>query len=245
MEYMFLILLVLVLAYVLYRNFDLFSKFKNNKVYIECYKKMLNKEDDALQSIDEYINNSKKEESKNKGRILRLYHLLDNNNDYIDSLNDIDIKPIFCKNDKFNKDQFKLNTDVFVWLYMLLAKARSLSKFDIINELYVKLASVPGIEEYVEYQLFKAIYNAVLEKEDGGVTFLTDMLEGKYTDYLYDKNMIGMFKRFAASTLAYCGEPVDDYYQEDIPKFAATTIGKTYLKDLGIYDKYVIQEETE
>ena len=243
MEYIFIVLLLLILAYIVYRNFGLFSKFRNNKEYINCYQKMLDRDADAYDSILTYIQESKKDEFKNKGRILQVYSLLDENKEYKDALNELDIKPIFCNKDKLDKNKFSLNTDVFVWLYMLLAKARSLSKFDIINELYVKLTSIPSIEEHVEYQLFKAIYNALLEKEDGGVKFLNDMLEGRFTDYVYDKTLIGMFKRFAASTLAYCGEPLEEYYQEDLPKFAASAVGRTYLKDLGIYDKYLPLEK--
>ena len=243
MEYLFLVLLLLLLVYVLYRNIGIFSKFRNNKDYIDCYTQMLNKDPNAYDNICKYIDNSKKESAKNKGRILQLYSLLDDNKDYLDCLNNLSIKEIFCRKDKFSKELFNQNTDVFVWLYMLLAKARSLSKIDIINELYVKLTSISEVEKHAEYQLFKAIYNALLEKEDGGVGFLNDMLDNKYTDYVYDKTLINMFKRFAASTLVYEGEIISDEYKAELNDFATTAIGKAYLKDLGIYGKYMPLEK--
>ena len=99
------------------------------------------------------------------------------------------------------------------------------------------------LEVRVEFQLAKAICNALREKEDAGVGFLTSLLEGSYTQYAYEKNMIGLYKRFSASTLAYSGEPMEEYYKNDLHSFAATLIGKNYLKELDILDKYPPLEE--
>ena len=64
------------------------------------------------------------------------------------------------------------------------------------------------------------------------------MLDGGFAKYEYEKNLIGLFKRFASSTLAYSGEPMEDYYKEDLHSFAGTQIGKTYMRDLEILEKY-------
>ena len=245
MEYLFLVLLVLLLAYIVYRNFGLFSRYNNNKDYINCYKAMLNKEENAYENICRYIEASKADEFKNKGRILKLYHEIDEGLDYQSTLDELDLFSIFSKNGKFSKEMFTNNTDVFVWLNMVLAKARSLSKFDVLNVLYDKVNAISEADNYVECQLFKAIYNAMLEKEDGGAGFMSNLLEGNYTDYLYDKTLIGMFKRFAAATLAYSGEPLEDYYRNDLADFSTISVGRAYMKDLGIYSKYKMMEKNE
>ncbi len=245
MEYLFLLILILLLAYVIYRNFGLFSRFSNNKDYIKCYKAMLNKDEDAYELICSYIEASKKDEFINKGRILKLYHEIDEGMDYHKTMEDLDIAAIFSKKNRFSKEMFTANTDVFVWLNMLLAKARSLSRFDVLNDLYDKVSAISEADGYVETRLFKAIYNAMLEKEDGGVGFMSSLLEGSYSDLQYDKTLIGMFKRFASATLAYGGEPMEDYYRNDLADFSNTSVGRAYMKDLGIFSKYRMMDKAE
>ena len=208
MEMIFFVAMFALLAYVMYRNFTLISRYRHNKEYIECYKEMLQGTDTAYERINAYIENEKAEEFKNKGRILKLYEQMDMNEDLSGTLNDLDLRAIFLKNGK-------------------------------------KIAGLPELENRVEYQLTKAIYNALCEKEDAGVGFLSSLLDGTYAGYEYEKNLIGLFKRFASSTLAYSGEPMEDYYKEDLHSFAATQIGKTYMKDLEIYDKYPPREKEE
>jgi hypothetical protein len=245
MEMIFFVAMFALLAYVRYRNFTLINRYRHNKEYIECYKEMLQGADTAYERINAYIENEKAEEFKNKGRILKLDEQMDMNEDLSGTLNDLDLRAIFLKNGKYSRQQVAMSADVFVWLYMDLAKARRLSKFDVLNALQEKIAGLPELENRVEYQLTKAIYNALCEKEDAGVGFLSSLLDGTYAGYEYEKNLIGLFKRFASSTLAYSGEPMEDYYKEDLHSFAATQIGKTYMKDLEIYDKYPPREKEE
>ncbi|MBQ3994273.1 MAG: hypothetical protein II638_05430, partial [Erysipelotrichaceae bacterium] len=169
MEMIFFVAMFALLAYVMYRNFTLISRYRHNKEYIECYKEMLQGTDTAYERINAYIENEKAEEFKNKGRILKLYEQMDMNEDLSGTLNDLDLRAIFLKNGKYSRQQVAMSADVFVWLYMDLAKARRLSKFDVLNALQEKIAGLPELENRVEYQLTKAIYNALCEKEDAGV----------------------------------------------------------------------------
>ena len=150
----------------------------------------------------------------------------------------LNLKEIFYTNGKFNPGKLSMNSDVFIWLYMDMAKARQLSRFDVMNSLIKKLDEVPELQNRVEYLLAKAIYNALNENEDGGVEFLNGLLQGNYTELGYDKGLIGLYKRFASSTLAYINEPIDEYYKEDLHAFANTLIGSNYMRDLEIYDKF-------
>ena len=245
--YIFAAILVLLVAYVMYRVFSLVSRAKHDKEYIDCYQSVFNQKDGSYEKVCAYVENEKKADFLNKGLILKLCSELDNNIDYKQTLDSINLKDVFSSRGRFSKTQFTNNTDVFVCLFLALAKARKLSKFDVLNSLCEKINSIPELENYIEYQLTRAIYNSLCEKEDGGTKFMNSLLEGSYADYGYDRKLIGLYKRFAASTLAYNGELLDDYYRNDLYSFAHTGLGANYLKSLDIYEKYaeeVSGEET-
>lgn len=245
MELLFFAVLICLLGYVLYRNIKLISRYKHNKEYIECYKGMLNEEENVIERINNYINNEKDEEFKNKGRVLKLYVELGKDLEYSDTLTSLNFNPIFYKDGKLMNDKFAINVDIMVWVYLIMARARKLSKFDVLNNVVNSFEQMPDYDNRLEFQLVKNLNNALLEKEDGGIEFLSKILEGEYYSLHYEKSMVGLYKRIAASTLAYCLEPLDDYYMQDIPAFGQTNIGKAYLKDLDIYDKFVQEPEIE
>ena len=238
MEYTFFILMILLLAYVLYRNMNMLGRYRHNKEYIECYQKMLSNDENAYDAICKYIEKEKSAEFISKANVLKIHEELERNMDCKQTLDGIDLAEIFTVNGKLNQTKLTMNTDVFIWLYMDMAKARQLSRFDVMNSLMKKLDEVPELQNRVEYLLAKAIYNALNENEDGGVEFLNGLLQGNYTELGYDKGLIGLYKRFASSTLAYINEPIDDYYKEDLHAFANTLIGSNYMRDLEIYDKF-------
>ena len=239
MELLFFVAMFCLLAYVMYRNIVLIGRYRHNKEYIDCYKEMLAGNEGAYDRTCRYIENEKSAEYKNKGLVLKLYQQLDRQEDAVATAQAIDLKEIFHRKKSYSKQQMAMNNDIFIWLYMDLAKARKLSKFDVLNTLYEKVLELDQLENRVEYRLAKAIYNALCEKEDAGVQFLSSMLDGGYAGLEYEKNLIGLYKRFASSTLAYSGEPMEDYYKEDLHSFAATAIGRSYLNDLEIYEKYL------
>ena len=246
MDYMLFGFMVLLLLYTVYRNVTLLKRYKQNKEYIECYKAILRGDENAYERISGFIDSQKDQEFASKARLLKLYVELDKKMPYQETLNAINFKDVFYKKDKLDKSKYALNVDLFVWIYIVMAKARQMSGFDVLNELYEKVRSLKEMDDCVEYCATEAVYNALCEKEDGGVKFFTDLLDGNYTNLRYDKNLIGLFKRFAAATLAYGGEPMEEYYKKDLHSFAETLIGKTYLETLGIYDKYLpLTENTE
>ena len=246
MEYMLFGFMALLLLYTGYRNVTLLKRYKKNQEYIECYKAILRGDENAYERISAFIDSQKDPEFAGKARFLKLYVELDKKLPYQETLNAINLKDVFYKKDKPDKNKYALNCDLFVWIYIVMAKARQMSGFDVLNELYEKVVSLKEMDDCVEYRAAQALYEALCEKEDGGVKFFTDLLEGNYIDLRYDKNLIGMFKRFAAATLAYSGEPMEEYFKQDLHSFAETLIGKTYLETLGIYDKDLpLTEDTE
>ena len=246
MDYMLFGFMALLLLYTVYRNVTLLKRYKQNKEYIECYKAILRGDENAYERICSFIDTRKDQEFAGKGRLLKLYEEIDQKLPYQETLNAVNLEDVFYKNGKADKSRYTLNCDLFVWIYIIMAKARQISGFDVLNDLYDKVKALQGMDDCLEYRETEAIYNALCEKEDGGVKFFTDLLEGNYTEYRYDKNLIGTFKRFAAATLAYGGEPMEEYFKQDLHSFAETLIGKSYLENLGIYDKYLpLTENTE
>ena len=243
MDILFFIALLCLIFYVGYRNIVLLRRYRHNKEYIECYKKMLNDDENSYENICNYVKDEKIPEFKNKGLVLKLYEEMGQDIDYKETLETVSLKDIFYKKDKVSKQQITLNSDVFIWYYLDMARARRLSKFDVLNALYEKLIALKELENRVEYQLGIAIYKALSEQDDAGVGFLSGLLEGLYTSYAYEKNLIGLYKRFASSTLAYSGEPIEEYYKNDLHKFAGTAIGRNYLTELEIIEKYPPLEE--
>ena len=243
MDIVFFIALLCLIAYVGYRNFELFKRYRHNKQYIDCYRTMLNDDEDAYEKVNAFIDKESNLEYKNKGLILRLFIEIGKGLDYRQTLEELDLKEIFYKKGKYSKQLVALNSDIFIWYYLDMARARRFSRFDVLDKLNDKLFGLNELEVRVEFQLAKAICNALREKEDAGVEFLSGLLEGNYTQYVYEKNLIGLYKRFSASTLAYSGEPMEDYYKNDLHSFAGTLIGKNYMSELEIFDKYPPVEE--
>lgn len=247
MNYLVYAVLLALLGYIIYRNISVVLSYRHNKDYVECYRAMLSNEDGVYEKINKYIDDQREAEFINKGRILKLYCALRDDLDYTRTLEDLDLAAIFCTNGKPARNKINLNSDIFVWIFMCLGLARNLSRFDVLEALNEKLADL-NMDDRLEIKEARAIYSALSETDTSGVDFLNDILQGNYIDYEYDKNLISLYKRIAACTLAYSGEPIEDYYKDDIRSFASTLIGQGYMKSLEIYEKYppvVAMDKTE
>ena len=246
MEYLLFVLMFALLAYVLYRNFTLITTYRNNKEYIACYQAMLSNQENIYERINTYIDSQKTDDFKNKGRLLKLYCELRDGLDYSKTLNELDLKSVFYQKDKVSKAKVNLNSDVFIWIYLCLAMARKNSKFDVLEKLN-EMVNDLNMNHRLEVLEANALYNTLSENDTAGIDILNDLLTGNYIEHEYDKNLIGLYKRIAACTLAYSGEPIEDYYKEDIRNFASTMVGQSFMKNLEIYDKYppFIKEEKE
>lgn len=231
----FYLLLLGVMAYSLYKNMDVFKRSKHNKEYIELYKEAIGDPENAADKIQDYLNREDSVEFINKAKILQLYVNLHNGTAYEDILSSLDLKTLFFTKNKFDAQLTSYNSDSFIWIILLMAKAHASGKNEVIEEIYHKI-SIEEINNYLEYQEVKATYDLFMNNANN---FFNDLIEGNYRQYQYDKNLIGLFKRLAAASLAYQDKLNDDYYEEDLKHFVTTLVGKSYTKDLGIYDKYL------
>lgn len=237
MDKLLFVAMIGLLAFISYKNFALIIRYKHNKEYIESYRSVLNDSENAHNIITNYIENEKSLEYKNRAKIIKLYCELNKGLEYIETLNSIDLKPIYFKSNKYDNKLVNLNSDSFVFIIMSIAKAFEHGKNDVIDILSKKLQAIPELENRLEYQETKAFSNCLIGS--GGIDFMKGMLEGSYIDYMYEKRLIGLYKRIATSTLAYKKQQLDDYYKNDLHKFSSTKIGESILKSLGIYNSYL------
>ena len=239
MGYAFYIILFGIMVFVTMKNVKMIMRYKHNGKYVDCYKAMMSEEDHAIGKINEYIAGEKNEEFAVKGKILKIYALLSNGEYCLDDINELDIHSLAYKNGKVSKDMMFINSDSFVWIIMIMVKAKMLDKVGLLEAMHTKMMEYDDdLCGYVEFASVKNAYSALCDKDDKGIVFFNRLLNGEYTDYLYDKNLIGLFKRMASSFLTYLKEDLDEYFRNDLYSFAQTLVGRTFLMDLGLYETY-------
>ena len=241
MQMIFLVVLIVLTVVMSINNFKKVGQYRKDKTYIDIYTKILKNEDNAYDELVSYIDGESDACLKAKSNLIKIYEDLDKNSDLV--LSEIEesnfMHDIFFEKDAFSKDRVLLNSEVFIWLVLILSKARKQSMVDVMNKLNEKVSAYENeLSDFVEYQVYKSTYMALLEKGNDGINFLKTLLSGEYANYKYDKNLIGIFKKIAASLLAYVGQPLDEGDESLISDFTTTLIGHRFATDLEIYDKY-------
>lgn len=235
--------LILILIFIIYKNVILISRFRYNKKYMSLYQDAFNNNENAYDDINSFINKTKSNEYKNKAYILKVFIELDKALDYSGSLKSLDLKSLYYRKNKISNEQIKLNCDSFVFMMMLLAKAYSKDDKDFNSLLINKINEVEGLDNRIEYLEILALNNALNKYEDFGINFSRMLHDGSYIEYIYEKNLIGLYKRIASTILAFNKLLTDEYYENDLHIFASTLIGKNIMKDMGLYDEYKPLEE--
>ena len=241
MQMIFLVVLIVLTVVMSINNFKKVGQYRKDKTYIDIYTKILKNEDNAYDELVSYIDGESDACLKAKSNLIKIYEDLDKNSDLV--LSEIEesnfMHDIFFEKDVFSKDRVLLNSEVFIWLVLILSKARKQSMVDVMNKLNEKVSAYENeLSDFVEYQVYKSAYMTLLEKGVEGINFLKTLLNGEYSNYKYDKNLIGIFKKVAASLLAYADEPLEEGDESLISDFTTTLIGHRFTTDLEIYDKY-------
>ena len=248
MQMIFFVILIVLTVVMSINNFKKVGQYRKDKTYIDIYTKILKNDDNAYDELVSYISTETDVCLKAKSNLIKIYEDLDKNSDLV--LNEIEesnvMHDIFFEKGTFSKDRVLLNSEVFIWLVLILSKARKQSMVDVMNKLNEKVGVYENeLNDFVEYQVYKSAYMTLLEKGVDGINFLKTLLNGEYSNYKYDKNLIGIFKKVAASLLAYANEPLEEGDESLITDFTTTLIGHRFTTDLEIYDKYHIEEETK
>ena len=245
MDTLLFVLMIGILVYVSVKNFSLIKRYKQNKAYISCYQGILNEENDCYDNINKYIESEKSLDFSNKAKIIKLYYELAHDISYEGTIESINFENIFYTKGKADNHKINLNSDAFVFIFLVIAKAFEKKEKDATEKVITKLKELSDLENRLEYQETVAFVNAVNSKDDNGLKILHSLLEGTYTEYIYEKNLIGLYKRFASAILTFKSEEIDEYFMNDLYVFSGNKIGECFLKSLGLYETYKPRIEEE
>lgn len=245
MDKLLFVIMIGMFIFILVKNFSLLKRYKQNKEYVDSYQAVLHNDENCYERINSFVEQEKTNEFKNKGRIIKLYCELNNDLDYQKTLDELNIRDIYYAKGKLDANQVKFNSDSFIFIMIVLAKAYSKNKNDVIDSLVNKVSELTELDNRLEYKEIIEFGNALKAVEDKGNGFMHNLLDGQYTEYVYDKNLIGLYKRIASSTLAFNNEEFDDFFRGDLHSFAKSMIGESILRSLGIYETYKPIEEVK
>lgn len=241
MDLIFLVILIALTISMFSKNFKKAGQYRKDKTYIDIYTKILKNEEGAYDELVSYLGSETDTCLKAKSNLIKTYVDLDKHPENVDSdIDEIDfMHDIFFDGENFSKEKIILNSEVFIWLILILSKARANTMIDVMNHINDKVSAYDEeMKDYVEYQVYKSAYLSLLEKNFDGIKFLKTLLSGEYQEYKYDKNLIGIYKKIAASLLAYMAEPLDEGDDDLIKEFTETLIGSRFTKDLEIYERF-------
>lgn len=248
MDLIFLVILIALTISMFSKNFKKAGQYRKDKTYIDIYTKILKEEEGAYDELVSYLGSETDACLKAKSTLIKTYVDLDKHPENVDSdIDEIDfMHSIFFDGENFSKEKIILNSEVFIWLILILSKSRANTMIDVMNHINDKVSAYDEeMKDYVEYQVYKSAYLSLLEKNFDGIKFLKTLLSGEYQEYKYDKNLIGIYKKIAASLLAYMAEPLDEGDDDLIKEFTETLIGSRFTKDLEIYDRFHVEEVKE
>lgn len=248
MDLIFLVILIALTISMFSKNFKKAGQYRKDKTYIDIYTKILKNEEGAYDELVSYLGSETDTCLKAKSNLIKTYVDLDKHPENVDSdIDEIDfMHNIFFDGENFSKEKIILNSEVFIWLILILSKSRANTMIDVMNHINDKVSAYDEeMKDYVEYQVYKSAYLSLLEKNFDGIKFLKTLLSGEYQEYKYDKNLIGIYKKIAASLLAYMAEPLDEGDDDLIKEFTETLIGSRFTKDLEIYDRFHVEEVKE
>ena len=238
-----LVMMFLVMA-MLFSNMRKAKAMRRDERYIATYTAVLRDEENAVSELEAYIAEETDAELLNKSLIVKIYTDILSGKDPRETIERLDLAPVFLVKGEYMPEKVQRNSDAFVWLLLDLSKARSASMIDVMERLYEKISAYEDkLGGHVEYQVLKATYNALLEKDLDGIRFLNKLLSGEYADYTYDKSLVGVFKKVAAAILIYTGEPINEEDEVLLNSFVQTQVGNKFLTNLGIADRYITKEE--
>lgn len=225
------ILLLIVFIIMTVKNIMLIRRNSQAKKCNEYCQAILNDKDEAYLQAKKYIKSRKNDMFSNKVRLFFIWR--DINDSIIDKdLSEIEIKSLFYKNNKFNKNNFIFNSDIFIWLSLIMCKAYYHSN----NKLIIKLLNLFNIYEndlvvYLEYSVFlKGIKNAFVGSDSNLLMIIINSEQNryKYNPKYLDLYMVISEIILVSTHLLERNEMINNH----IASFSKTNLGKIFLREL-------------
>lgn len=239
-----LLIMTVIIITMLISNFRKIKNVRKDARYVDAYMRVLRDEEDAHENLNNYISEEVNPELINKSLIVKVYtDMLDQQN-VLETVERINFGEVFEADGNNASSKVTRNSDSFVWLILDLAMAKELGNEGLMDVLYEKVSSY-RLDNQVEYLVFKAAYEIFKNKEDKDTSFLKRLLQGDYVGYAYDKQLVGFFKKYAATLLVYANEDIDENDEAMLKDFALTQVGNRLMRHLNLLDKYKVEENKE
>ena len=127
MDLIFLVILIALTISMFSKNFKKAGQYRKDKTYIDIYTKILKNEEGAYDELVSYLGTETDACLKAKSNLIKIYVDLDKHPENVD--NDIDeidfMHDIFFEGENFVKEKIILNSEVFIWLILILQIGRA------------------------------------------------------------------------------------------------------------------------
>ncbi|MGN1405010.1 MAG: hypothetical protein ACI4WM_01965 [Erysipelotrichaceae bacterium] len=237
MNFLFYAMIILLVVMTI-NNARKMKSFGNERGFIDVYGKVLDGQSGAREELENYLNTNQIEYLNSKAMLVKIYDDLRNDIDYTEDVEKLNIKPLFTSNGQFSRDMFSKNCDAFIWLSMIYAIAYKKDKkvaAEIIDQ-KVKTMSDKFVS-FLEYHLYLGYVASLNNNKNDDYRFLQNLIDGEYNNLIYEKKLIGLYKREAAIFLFKNNDLKDEFWLQDLKHFKETKIGSHLIEDLNLSEK--------
>ena len=239
-----LLIMIVMVVMMLISNYRKIKNVRKDARYVDSYMRILRDEEGSHENLNNYIQEEVNPELINKSLIVKVYtDLLDKQN-ALETVDRINFDEVFGVGGNYKSEKVSKNSDSFIWLLLDLVKAKELNNEGLMEALYEKVSKYE-MDQQVEYLVFKAAYEVFKDKEDKDLSFLYKLLQGEYVGYAYDKQLVGVFKRVAATLLVYANAEIAEEDENMLKDFSVTQVGNRIMGSLNLLDKYKVEENKE
>lgn len=234
--YLMLFLLILMTI----NNFKKIRQSGNEKKFVEVYSKILKDAPDAKQTLEDYIKEEKKEYLLIKAKMLKIYMALLTPSEDVSSLvKELSLKPLFYLNGRYDSKWVVRNADSFIWIMLIMARANKVGNKYVVEKIYALLNEHENVlNKSLDYYIIKGEYACLVSNDEKDIEFLKNYMNGEYPPLTFEKRLTTLYKRETTCFLTYKGIEVDEFWKEDLSRFAKTMIGRSLMIALDLYEKY-------
>ena len=238
-------LLLMIVCYMVSKTYKQTKALNKDSKYVNAYIDILKGKEGSFVALEDYMKTEKNLETLNKCKIVKVFCDIVDNKDALATAQSINFGTIFKENGKVSANKITTNSDCFVWLLLDFAKASSKGNIEVMNALMDGVnVYKEELDDIVEYKIFASAYNILLNKNND-ISFIRQLLSGEYGEYYYDKHLIGVTKKMAIAILAFANEELNDDEKAVLKEFVLTQVGSIFMKDLGISNKYIEEENKQ
>lgn len=217
------------------RNIVLIKDLMISKDYKKIYKSVVENDPESINKINEYLKSEKNHYLLAKANILLMYLKLQKRIEVGYEVHNICFEDVFLKNGKYNASFVNLNSDMMIWTLCSLPRLNEVGQLYQVKEKLLKLKD--SLDNHIEYKVFFGTFS-ILTKDEENAKFLYDLVNGDYSGFQYDKQLIAVTKRIALAYIASQSKEKNIEYADELNILSKTMIGRNLLTDLGIYEVY-------